>query len=206
MMDVQYINKIYLEGTVASEMYDVEELPAGETIQSFDLSVPRESGAFDIITVRVSNRLLNYTDIFEGNTISVDGMIRSRRVKGVFHPKIQYVVFCQSVNEVECINLQKNNVCEIRGTLTQKPIHRNAKNSDRKLCELKVVTKHTRGKEYIIHAIAWGRYASYSKDLPKDTVVYMLGRLQRRGYYSTLEGARKFAYEVSVSTIRKEDK
>ena len=69
-------NKIYLEGTIASELEFSHEM-YGEGFYTFFVEVPRLSDAKDNLSVTVSERLICKMDLKVGDQIIIEGQLRS---------------------------------------------------------------------------------------------------------------------------------
>ena len=69
-------NKIYLEGTVVSELEFSHEM-YGEGFYTFNLEVMRLSDSKDLLNITVSERLITTMDLKIGTEILVEGQLRS---------------------------------------------------------------------------------------------------------------------------------
>ena len=69
-------NKIYLEGTVSSELKFSHEM-YGEGFYTFSLDVMRLSDTKDSLCITVSERIITNIDLSIGRDVIVDGQLRS---------------------------------------------------------------------------------------------------------------------------------
>src|SRR5664280_517978 len=76
MEDAKCINTIYLLGDMLSPL-KYSHTVYGEGFYNFEMGVRRLSGKADILPVTVSERLLDFTPVCEGETFAVTGQIRS---------------------------------------------------------------------------------------------------------------------------------
>lgn len=201
------INKVKLQGTITSEVVLEEELKMGEKIYTFSLTVPRESGAEDVLIIRASNRITSFDCLTEGAVIEVTGDIRTYRYIDGERRRLRLTVFAKSVSAIDKIITSDNNECEISGVVGKQPILRKAKTSDRVLCEVQVKVQRQQNKISIIPVIVWGRDSEYASRFEVGDNISVSGRLQSRniirhnGDGDDVESS--ITYEVSATGITK---
>ncbi|MDR3050596.1 MAG: single-stranded DNA-binding protein [Oscillospiraceae bacterium] len=194
------INALYLAGKL-KEVPTPGHEAFGELFYYLSLTVPRLSGAEDILPVTVSERLLEGRSLAPGDALAVEGQVRTynKVVDGV--GRLLITAFAQHVMDVDP---QRNpNVLQLVGTLCKPPAYRTTP-FGREIADLMLAINRSYGKSDYIPCITWGRSARFASHLGVSDQVRLTGRLQSRIYQKQLDDGtvvEKVAYEVSVGQI-----
>lgn len=174
-----------------------------EDFYSFTISTQRESGASDILNIVVSDRILPVDSFVVGETVFVEGEIRTRNErKEDGRSSLLVFVFANEVQVLDNSFFHLNDAC-IEGFICKNPIYRKTP-LGREVADLLVAVWRRGGKSDYIPCVAWGRTARYCESLPVGTKIKLVGRFQSRVYYKTMdEGEReeRIAYEFSASRV-----
>ncbi len=194
-------NKVYLQGTVASEpVYSHEVLNEG--FYTLNISIPRLSGQNDIIPVTISERLLSSADIKLNDVIAMKGQFRSYNKIEDNKSKLVLTVFVRELCEVD--ENSNPNLIEIYGYICKSPIYRTTP-FNREITDVLIAVNRAYNKSDYIPCITWGRNARFVGELPVGTKLEMVGRIQSREYLKKQDGdlppISKMAYEISVSKV-----
>ncbi len=173
----------------------------GELFYYLTLSVPRLSGAEDLLPVTISERLLADHPIVPGDTLAFDGQIRSYNKVVDGSGRLLITAFAQKLVDADP---QRNpNLLQLTGTLCKPPAYRTTP-FGREIADLMLAINRAYGKSDYIPCITWGRSARFASRLAVGDRVSLIGRLQSRTYQkqqSDGSAIEKVAYEVSVSQI-----
>lgn len=226
-MDTSYLENNYLTlvGRVTSEKAFSHEI-YGERFYSFDLSIPRLSGAADVIPVTASERLFTDEMLQIGNKLSIKGQFRSYNSYENEKNKLILTVFAKDIEKIEEENtevgeadviaegegtevkefIRKDSITNevvLIGYICKKPIYRQTP-FGREIADLLLAVNRAYNKSDYIPSIAWGRNARYCQNLEVGSEVKIVGRVQSRNYEKKLEDGsiiKKVAYEVSVGSL-----
>lgn len=178
----------------------------GESFFKFTLESKRDSGTSDLIPVIVSETMLD--DVREGNYLMVFGEFRSHNQETEGRRKLILYVFTAgcAVLTGEDIPKRDENYIEIEGFVVKKPAYR-VTPLGREITELLIASNRGYGKSDYIPCITWSRNAKRSALYRVGDGVRIIGRIQSREYVKKIdsEEMQMTAYEVSVSSISKED-
>lgn len=205
-------NHLVLLGKVTSEKRFSHEI-YGESFYIFDLEVPRLSDTSDIIPVTISERLIDNEKMEIGKKLIIKGQFRSYNSYENEKNKLILTVFAKDVifeeemeEKIESDETIKENVSNeviLTGYICKKPIYRQTP-FGREIADLLLAVNRAYNKSDYIPAIAWGRTARFSQNLPTGTEVRAIGRVQSRNYEKKYEDGRveqRVAYEVSISSL-----
>ena len=229
-MDTNYLENNYLTlvGKVTSEKKFSHEI-YGERFYSFDLEIPRLSGAADIIPVTASERLFTDEMMQIGTKLLIKGQFRSYNSYENEKNKLILTVFAKDIERLEEDNEEvleseeseenSDEVDEARkeafrkdyitnevvlvGFICKKPVYRQTP-FGREIADLLLAVNRAYNKSDYIPSIAWGRNARFCQNLEVGTEVKIVGRVQSRNYEKKLEDGsviKKVAYEVSVGSL-----
>lgn len=196
-------NKIYLEGTVISGMEFSHEM-YGEGFYTFSIEVQRLSDSVDILNITVSERLIGGMDLEIGQTIIVEGQLRSYNKFVDGSNKLILTVFARNIEP--CIERSKNpNEIFLDGYICKEPVYRTTP-FGREIADVLLAVNRAYNKSDYIPTIAWGRNSRFCQSLSVGDNIRVWGRLQSREYQkkvSDTDVIKKIAYEVSISKMEK---
>ena len=230
-MDTNYLENNYLTlvGKVTSEKQFSHEI-YGERFYSFDLEIPRLSGAADIIPVTSSERLFTDEMMQIGTKLLIKGQFRSYNSYENEKNKLILTVFAKDIEkledeeEKEIVESEENaenvenedaqkkeffrkdyitNEVVLIGYICKKPVYRQTP-FGREIADLLLAVNRAYNKSDYIPSIAWGRNARFCQNLEVGTEVKIVGRVQSRNYEKKLDDGsiiKKVAYEVSVGSL-----
>ena len=196
-------NQVTMIGEIVSEFEFSHEV-YGEGFYLVDISVSRLSDSVDYIPLMVSERLVDVTQSYIGETISVSGQFRSynrheekknRLILSVFVRELEFV------DEIE--DYIKSNQIYLDGYICKEPIYRKTP-LGREIADLLVAVNRSYGKSDYIPCICWGRNARYASSFEVGSHVEVYGRIQSREYIKKIgeeQTEKRVAYEVSVNKI-----
>ena len=196
-------NQVTMIGEIVSEFEFSHEV-YGEGFYLVDISVSRLSDSVDYIPLMVSERLVDVTQSYIGETISVSGQFRSynrheekknRLILSVFVRELEFV------DEIE--DDMKSNQIYLDGYICKEPIYRKTP-LGREIADLLVAVNRSYGKSDYIPCICWGRNARYASSFEVGSHVEVYGRIQSREYIKKIgeeQTEKRVAYEVSVNKI-----
>lgn len=198
-------NQVSIVGTIASDFRYSHEV-YGEGFYMVDVSVSRLSDFVDMIPVMVSERIVDTTQNYEGETVYVTGQFRSynrheekknRLVLSVFARELEFG--CEAAEEY------KSNQIYLDGFVCQEPIYRKTP-LGREIADLLIAVNRSYGKSDYIPCICWGRNARFASGFKVGNHVEIWGRIQSREYVKKLGEnltEKRIAYEVSVSKVER---
>lgn len=197
-------NTVALIGEIVSGFtYDHEVY--GEGFYMVDLAVRRLSDQVDVLPVLVSDRLLDVSRDYNGETIQVFGQYRSFNIlkgnkRGLFLSVFAREIYFLSEDRVDAT---KSNSIYLKGFLCKSPKYRKTP-LGREITDLLIAVNRPYGKSDYIPCIVWGRNAIYAAGFEVGSAVEITGRIQSREYQKRLEGdsvETRTAYEVSIFNI-----
>ena len=199
--DVLNNNRVYLQGVVESTP-ELNHTVFEENFYTFNLRVPRLSGAVDYLPILISEKLLAVNDVKVGNKLAIKGQFRSHNRQMDGRSKLILSIFCREITEwKDEIN---PNTIELDGYLCKPPIYRTTPFS-REICDMLMAVNRNYDKSDYIPCIAWGRNASFVRGMPVGAEIKLTGRIQSRDYEKKIEGSdetvTKTAYEVSITNL-----
>ena len=198
-------NQVTMIGEIVSEFEFSHEV-YGEGFYLVDISVSRLSDSVDYIPLMVSERLVDVTQSYIGETISVSGQFRSYNRHEEKKNRLILSVFVRELEFVDEIEDDiKSNQIYLDGYICKEPIYRKTP-LGREIADLLVAVNRSYGKSDYIPCICWGRNARYASSFEVGSHVEVYGRIQSREYVkriSDTETEKRVAYEVSVSKLEK---
>lgn len=205
-MDTNLVNnRIWLEGKIVEKPKFSHEM-FGEGFYNFDMEVVRLSDSTDVLSITISERIMEGIDFSLGNEISLEGQLRSYNKIVNGRNKLILTVFAR--NLVPCIEKSKNpNEIYLDGYICKQPLYRTTP-FGREIADVLLAVNRAYNKSDYIPTIAWGRNSRFCKNLEVGDNIRVWGRLQSREYQKKLsetEKITKIAYEVSVSKMEKVD-
>lgn len=196
-------NQVTMIGEIVSEFEFSHEV-YGEGFYLVDISVSRLSDSVDYIPLMVSERLVDVTQSYIGETISVSGQFRSYNRHEEKKNRLILSVFARELEFVDEIEDDiKSNQIYLDGYICKEPIYRKTP-LGREIADLLVAVNRSYGKSDYIPCICWGRNARYASSFEVGSHVEVYGRIQSREYIKKIgeeQTEKRVAYEVSVNKI-----
>lgn len=196
-------NQVTMIGEIVSEFEFSHEV-YGEGFYLVDISVSRLSDSVDYIPLMVSERLVDVTQSYIGETISVSGQFRSYNRHEEKKNRLILSVFVRELEFVDEIKDDiKSNQIYLDGYICKEPIYRKTP-LGREIADLLVAVNRSYGKSDYIPCICWGRNARYASSFEVGSHVEVYGRIQSREYIKKIgeeQTEKRVAYEVSVNKI-----
>ena len=196
-------NQVTMIGEIVSEFEFSHEV-YGEGFYLVDISVSRLSDSVDYIPLMVSERLVDVSQSYIGETISVSGQFRSYNRHEEKKNRLILSVFVRELEFVDEIEDDiKSNQIYLDGYICKEPIYRKTP-LGREIADLLVAVNRSYGKSDYIPCICWGRNARYASSFEVGSHVEVYGRIQSREYIKKIgeeQTEKRVAYEVSVNKI-----
>lgn len=196
-------NQVIMAGEIVSEFVFSHEV-FGEGFYMLEISVRRLSNSYDVIPLMISERLIDVTRDYRGETIAVSGQFRSYNRH---EEKKNRLVFSVFVRELEFVEEEpessRTNQIFLEGYICKMPVYRKTP-LGREIADLLVAVNRPYGKSDYIPCICWGRNARYASGFEVGAHIQLWGRIQSREYTKKIseeEIERRIAYEVSVSKL-----
>lgn len=196
-------NVVTLSGLVVSEP-ELDHILYGEEFYTFSISIPRLSGAADVLPLTVSDRLMLGRMPQIGEHVTMRGQLRSynKQVEGASRLIItafaKLFKYEDDENDREFIN-----DISITGFICKPVIYRTTPFM-REIADILVAVNRQYGKSDYLPCIAWGRNARFAGNLAVGEQIHMEGRIQSRRYQKVIgknETIERTAYEISCSMI-----
>lgn len=196
-------NKLLLAGRVFNEPEFYCDAH-GEKLFTFDIEVPRRSGALDKIRVMTPAR--NLSMIKTGAHILVEGQVRTYSKYNTGKRRVLVYAFCQymtSITDSRMNDLPDCNVVSLRGSIFRSPVLRPTPKG-REICDFSMLVNRSCDRSDCIPVIAWGKDARFLDGKSPKTSIEITGRLQSRIYTKQVEGEviESVAYEVSTAQVK----
>ena len=173
----------------------------GEKFYYATLSVPRLSGAEDLLPITLSERLMEGIPLDIGMPLTLEGQLRSynKVIEGA--GRLLITAFAQRILPPD--GEENPNQVQLQGALCKPPSYRTTP-FGRELADLMLAVNRAYGKSDYIPCITWGRTARFASHLHVGDKVTLMGRFQSRAYQKQLADGSvitKMAYEVSVGRL-----
>lgn len=196
-------NQVIMAGEIVSEFVFSHEV-FGEGFYMLEISVRRLSNSYDVIPLMISERLIDVTRDYRGETIAVSGQFRSYNRHEEKKNRLVLSVFVRELEfaEEEPESSRTNQIF-LEGYICKMPVYRKTP-LGREIADLLVAVNRPYGKSDYIPCICWGRNARYASGFEVGAHIQLWGRIQSREYtkkVSEEEIERRIAYEVSVSKL-----
>ncbi len=173
----------------------------GEKFYYATLSVPRLSGAEDLLPITLSERLMDGQTLEVGSPLALEGQLRSynKVIEGA--GRLLITGFAQRLLPTD--SDENPNQVQLTGALCKLPSYRTTP-FGREIADLMLAVNRAYGKSDYIPCITWGRTARFASHLKVGDKVQLLGRFQSRASQKQLADGSvigKMAYEVSVGRL-----
>ena len=196
-------NKVCVIGEIVGTFEFSHEV-FGEGFYLTELSVKRLSDQVDVIPLLISERLIDVSGDYRGQTIQVNGQFRSYNRHEGTKNRLILSLFVREVEFIEeFTDYTKTNQIFLDGFVCKAPVYRKTP-LGREIADLLVAVNRPYGKSDYIPCIAWGRNARYATGFEVGGRIRIWGRVQSREYTKRIgeeESERRVAYEVSVSKL-----
>jgi primosomal replication protein N len=203
MEESKCTNSIYLMGEMLSPL-KYSHTVYGEGFYNFEMGVSRLSGKMDVLPLTVSERILDFSPVYEGEVFSVTGQIRSynKRNEDGSNRLLITVFIKEIIKEPE--TQQKNaNEVTLEGYVC-KPTTYRVTPLGREITDMLLAVNRAFNKSDYIPCIVWGRNAKFAKKFVPGNKLAVCGRLQSRDYEKALDSGDiivRTAFEVSLNNI-----
>ena len=196
-------NQVSIYGQVITGFKFSHEI-FGEGFYIVEVMVKRLSNTYDRIPLMVSERLIDVTQDYTGEYITVTGQFRSYNRHEEQKNRLVLSVFVREISfmEEEPDDSKANNIL-LDGYICKEPIYRKTP-MGREIADLLLAVNRPYGKSDYIPCICWERNARYISNFGIGEHVQISGRIQSREYkkkISDTEIELRTAYEVSVSKL-----
>jgi len=193
-------NSLHLSGVLTSAPSYGHEV-FGEKFYYATLSVPRLSGAEDLLPITLSERLTEGMELVPGTPLALEGQLRSynKVIEGA--GRLLITGFAQRLLPLD--DAENPNQVHLTGALCKLPSYRTTP-FGREIADLMLAVNRAYGKSDYIPCITWGRTARFASHLKVGDRVQLMGRFQSRAYQKQLADGTvlsKMAYEVSVGRL-----
>lgn len=187
-------NQVKLVGRIAS-LFTFSHTLYGENFYNVTLCVRRDSGNADMISLIVSDRLIDVNKNLVACYMYVTGEFRSYNQHDTDKSRLKLYVF---VNDIEAAEPTNINDVYLEGYICKQPIYRHTP-LGREIADVILAVNRSYNKSDYIPCILWGRNAYYIKSLTTGDRIRVAGRIQSRKYLKN--GETKVAYELSVNLL-----
>ena len=162
----------------------------------FLLSVPRLSGAVDVLPVIAEENILNRMDLSGGAMLQVRGQIRSHNLRENGTRKLLIFVFA---NDIITTDEPPANEVVLQGPLCRQPNLRRTP-LGREICDVMLALPRAFKRADYLPCILWGRTAQDVSACHTSDVIRIQGRLQSRVYTKVTDAGleERTAYEISA--------
>ena len=154
-------NQVIMAGEIVSEFVFSHEV-FGEGFYMLEISVRRLSNSYDVIPLMISERLIDVTRDYRGETIAVSGQFRSYNRHEEKKNRLVLSVF---VRELEFVEEEpessRTNQIFLEGYICKPPVYRKTP-LGREIADLLLAVNRPYGKSDYIPCICWGRNARYA--------------------------------------------
>ena len=189
-------NQLSLTGVIMENpQFDHEVF--GEAFFRTVLSVPRLSGAFDLLPLTISERLMG-EDFQQGATVAIGGQLRSYNKVMGGAGRLLLTAFAQHLRPVD--EEENPNTVFLSGALCKPPVYRRTP-LGREICDVMLAVPRPYRRTDYIPCILWGKNAQEAADALPGAKLRVTGRLQSRDYVKVVDGVSqtRTAYELSVT-------
>lgn len=195
-------NKLTVIGTVVENFTKGYETH-GESFYKGKISIKRQSGIVDILSVVVSQYMIDTDMNYVGKVLSIEGEFRSKNITSGDKSHLILFIFPKKV-EIADIPIELNSI-ELTGTICREPEYRETP-LGREICDFMIAVNRPYGKSSYIPCISWGRNALKANTFEVGDKVKIMARIQSREYQKKHDDGScetRIVYEVSCSSVVK---
>ena len=191
-------NQIFLRGYVAGAPRFSHE-SHGTEYDTFPLSVPRLSGAADVLNILAARTAPVLPGLSPGDRLELTGEVRSYNNRSGTGSRLVISVLARTMTRSDG---PPANELTLSGVLCKPPNCRRTP-LGRDICDLLLAVNRRYGRADYLPCIAWGSLAMACAELEVGSRLRLEGRLQSRIYHKeTGEGTvERTAFEVSVMSL-----
>ena len=195
-------NQIFLRG-YAAESPRFSHESHGIKYHTFPLSVPRLSGATDVLNVLAPESVFAPLGLGEGTPTEVCGEVRSFNNRSGVGNRLVISVFARSV---ELCDGPPANSLSLSGALCRPPNLRHTP-LGRDICDILLAVNRRYGRSDYLPCIVWGSLAVACSTLSVGDRIRLEGRLQSRIYHKEENGISipHTAFEISAMSMAPDD-
>ena len=194
-------NRAHVVGSIVGSV-ELDHSLYGESFYSTHVSVPRLSGAVDVLPLMLPGRLLTALPC-EGDAVEVHGQVRSYNKRTGEGSHLMVTLFAHTFFTLAPEAVIPYNEVVLRGYLCKAPGFRTTPFS-REIADMLLAVNRSYHKSDYLPCIAWGRNARFAEGLAVGTRVQVEGRLQSRVYQKCYEDGsvvERTTYEISCSSL-----
>lgn len=192
-------NKIELQGRAVGRP-TLSHSNHGTDYYLLPLSVPRLSGAEDVLKLILPQRQLDLWTPEPDQWTYIEGEVRSFNNKSGVGNKLVITVLVREMAQTS--QREGINRLVLEGALCKAPVLRRTP-LGRDICDLLLAVNRAYGRADYLPCIAWGTVAVACGGMAVGDRLRLEGRLQSRQYRKTVDGEEvsRTAYEVSVMNL-----
>ncbi|HHX72456.1 MAG TPA: single-stranded DNA-binding protein [Clostridiales bacterium] len=192
------INAVFLRGEALTDPV-YSHTAGGRRFYTFPICVERLSGRTDTLNLLVSEEDLGKTPVSAGDSITVEGSMRSCNHVEDGRSRLILSILAKSIVKEEG---PPENRIELTGTLCKPPVYR-VTPLGRELCDVMLAIRRKYGRSDFLPLILWGKNAKTASEFSSGTSIACKGRVQSREYIKKTEQGDivKTAFEVSVAEV-----
>ncbi len=168
----------------------------GKCFYRFTLMVSRLSGTVDLLPVVAEESLLNQMDLSGGESLRIEGQIRSHNLRENGVRRLLIFIFAA---QICCEDGPPVNDVTLMGPLCREPNYRRTP-LGREICDVMLAVPRAFHRADYLPCILWGRTAAEISGCRVSDVICIQGRLQSRRYIKQTEDGpqERMAYEISA--------
>lgn len=162
----------------------------------FLLSVPRLSGAVDVLPVIAEEQILNAIDLSGGAMLEVQGQIRSHNLRENGTRRLLIFAFATAITATDA---PPANEVVLQGPICRQPNLRRTP-LGREICDVMLAVPRAFKRADYLPCILWGRTAQEISACRTSDIIRIQGRLQSRAYTKQTDQGmeQRTAYEISA--------
>lgn len=202
-------NKAILNGEIVGNFEFSHDI-YGEGFYVARLAIERFSEVKDVISIMVSERLVDVKSDWAGRFIKVSGQFRSYNKHEGERTHLILSVFVREFEEIgfeheELGGGNDDNRIFLNGYICKPPTYRKTP-LGREIADILLAVNRPYGKSDYIPCVAWGRNARFTSGLEVGARLQVFGRIQSRIYHKKTENGEpepteRTAYEVSINKL-----
>lgn len=193
-----FCNTVELRGALAGKPIFSHNSKETE-FYTFPLEIVRLSGNADVINIIADKKLLEASEIEDGDFVEIGGELRSYNNKSGNGSKLVITVLAKRIAVTDG---EDENSVVLVGTLCKEPNFRRTP-MGRQICDIMLAVNRKYGKSDYLPCIVWGQTALEISKKSVGDRIRVEGRIQSRKYIKNENGEshERTAYEVSAVKI-----